>query len=121
MNADVKKKWVEALRSGEYKQGQGRLQRDGAFCCLGVLCDLHAKETGLKWMTHAEAFSPVWPYSSDGALVYIGRSAELPDEVVSWAGVEDSNPQVGAKAAYVWNDAEGKTFTEIADLIEEHL
>lgn len=41
MKADLKAKWLEALRSGKYEQGSGVL-RDNAdrFCCLGVLCDL---------------------------------------------------------------------------------
>ena len=49
MNTEIKKQWGAALRSGEYTQGTGRLKSfptiDGepAFCCLGVLCALHAK------------------------------------------------------------------------------
>lgn len=40
-----KKKWVEALRSGEYEQYTGELKHKyasggTAFCCLGVLQDL---------------------------------------------------------------------------------
>ena len=37
MPQELKEKWVEALRSGEYKQGLGVLQVGGRFCCLGVL------------------------------------------------------------------------------------
>jgi hypothetical protein len=40
MDAELKAKWVEALRSGKYKQTKNRLQRDGKFCCLGVLCEV---------------------------------------------------------------------------------
>ncbi len=41
MNRELKKRWVEALRSGQYKQGQKQLRPDAdTFCCLGVLCDL---------------------------------------------------------------------------------
>ena len=29
--------WLNALRSGEYEQGSGRLECDGKYCCLGVL------------------------------------------------------------------------------------
>lgn len=45
MNEDIKKDWVKALRSGKYSQGSGKLKihyRD-AFCCLGVLCEIHPK------------------------------------------------------------------------------
>lgn len=42
MNQKIKKAWVKALRSGEYKQAAGMLRTsllDGkyGYCCLGVL------------------------------------------------------------------------------------
>lgn len=40
MKADLKAKWIEALRSGEYEQASGQLRLDGAYCCLGVLCEV---------------------------------------------------------------------------------
>ena len=45
LKKNVKKAWVKALRSGEYKQGKERLCRQNAegeleFCCLGVLADI---------------------------------------------------------------------------------
>lgn len=45
MNQEWKTKWVEALRSGKYKQGKMQLRvvlPDGepGFCCLGVACDI---------------------------------------------------------------------------------
>lgn len=47
MNQEIKKRWVAALRSGDYKQGTGALRNaDNKFCCLGVLCDLHSKAHG---------------------------------------------------------------------------
>ena len=47
----LKRKWLAALRSGEYTQGRGFLARATGeeneageplheFCCLGVLCDI---------------------------------------------------------------------------------
>lgn len=46
MNKNVMKKWVKALRSGKYKQGQGLLkqtteQNTISHCCLGVLCEIY--------------------------------------------------------------------------------
>lgn len=43
MNKKFKAKWVEALRSGRYKQGDGMLRTKGPenkalYCCLGVAC-----------------------------------------------------------------------------------
>jgi hypothetical protein len=38
----TKEKWLAALRSGEYDQGIGMLEKNNQYCCLGVLqmvCD----------------------------------------------------------------------------------
>lgn len=47
MDAEVKQRWLEALRSGKYAQTRNALRRPLAedettegFCCLGVLCDV---------------------------------------------------------------------------------
>jgi hypothetical protein len=41
MTPEFKAQWLEALRSGKYKQGDSNLRGfDDAFCCLGVACDL---------------------------------------------------------------------------------
>lgn len=41
LNPEIKAKWLAALRSGKYEQGQSQLRpTDTEFCCLGVLCDL---------------------------------------------------------------------------------
>jgi len=37
MPKELKQRWVDALRSGKYKQAQGALKKDGGYCCLGVL------------------------------------------------------------------------------------
>jgi hypothetical protein len=46
MDAALKSKWVKALLSGDYKQGRGLLHddADNTNCCLGVLCEVVAKE-----------------------------------------------------------------------------
>lgn len=40
MDAELKAKWVEALRSGKYRQTRCKLHHTltDSFCCLGVLC-----------------------------------------------------------------------------------
>ncbi len=50
MKKVVKKKWVKALRSGDYDQGKHFLRHGGRYCCLGVLCDVQSKKalSGLK-------------------------------------------------------------------------
>lgn len=106
MKPEVKKKWVEALRSGQYVQGHKALriqQRDGSytFCCLGVLCDIHAKETGKEW--------------DDGNL-YMDHEASLPRTVRDWAGLDATN----SAGVSFYNDT-GDGFSTIANRIEGQL
>ena len=112
MNPQIKQKWVDALRSGDYKQGQNYLRTDNGFCCLGVLCDLYGKENNVEWN-----------------LVNNGQNYEfeefesyLPPFVVEWAGVEEDAPRINGEIGTLseLNDT-GSTFEQIADLIEEHL
>jgi hypothetical protein len=119
MNKEVKAKWVAALRSGKYEQGDGALLMDGKFCCLGVLCDLHAKETGLKWSVE------------EGAGCYLDDSELPPKEVAKWAGLTAEDPEVlidgVAQPISSHNDGrrdialDAKPFSVIADAIEEQL
>lgn len=49
MKKEIADKWIAALESGEYKQGQNVLRSDdGFYCCLGVLCELAVKEGVIK-------------------------------------------------------------------------
>lgn len=108
MNEAVKTKWVDALRSGEYKQGKGQLQtKSGNFCCLGVLCDLAVQEGVLDApeLIDGETFS---------GYRYEGEAALLPKSVQAWAG----NVRVGTLIDM--NDS-GKTFKTIARYIEKEV
>jgi hypothetical protein len=110
MNPQIKQKWVSVLRSGEYQQTQGRLRTDNGFCCLGVLCDLYGKEHNVEWEP-----------GCDNHYEFQGNNASLSLYVVEWSGLEGSNPYVdGGKTLSLLNDS-GKTFEEIADVIEEQL
>ncbi len=110
MNEIVKQYWVEALRSGAYEQGFNRLERNGEFCCLGVLCDL-AVSAGVTER-----------HETDGAITVFGSNAWLlPREVVSWAGLPDKDPIVANEALTYWNDEMQEGFGTIAHLIEEYL
>lgn len=102
MNETVKVNWLEALRSGKYKQGQCRLrQKDGSLCCLGVLCDVldpngwdDDDQYGYRWG---------WDVKS---------AAEVPSAVQKEIGLP------GQSTLMEMNDTEGKTFEQIADWIE---
>jgi len=58
LKKDVKKKWLKALRSGEYEKGIDRLvtvpymeetNDNYQFCCLGVLADVAVKDGAAGW------------------------------------------------------------------------
>lgn len=50
INPEVKKLWVEALLSGNYKQGMGIMRsKDNFFCIFGVLCDVFIKNVANKF------------------------------------------------------------------------
>ena len=117
MNDRVKGLWTAALRSNDYEQGKDYLQCDGLFCCLGVLCDLHAKETGISW--DAPGFEDDVCYSK-----YLEAYEFLPDEVIEWAGLESHNPRVaynGTQQSLSELNDDDKPFSLIADLIEQQL
>lgn len=133
MNPEVKSKWVAALRSGQYKQGQGRLRspQDG-FCCLGVLCDLAVKEKVAEWRytdPNPEANCGIWSCQVNGWND--SKNDVLPYGVSLWAGVFDMDDlfinEVGIDDTpdgqwITWlNDHYRLSFDELADLIEANL
>lgn len=136
IDPQVKQKWVDALRSGEYQQATGKLKSQEGFCCLGVLCDLYAKEhedAGWEYRGTDEPSDPTDYWYFDD------QSECLPESVAQWAGIEGLKYTVHVKVldedccydedeedVYCEVDVidlndEGSSFKRIADLIEESL
>ena len=114
MNPEIKAKWVAALRSGEYKQGTGQLRdTNDNFCCLGVLCNLHAQ-------AHPEIAA-----QQTDPEEYLDGKELLPFEVEKWAKLTRCSgsyvviDEVNLPLS-VHND-DGCTFAQIADAIEAQL
>lgn len=105
MNPEVKERWLSALRSGDYSQARGQLKNQLGYCCLGVLCDLHAVATGGAW----------------NGVNYLHHGCSLPVAVQDWAGLDDDDPMVGQCRASYWNDKVNYSFYNIAYLIDEYL
>lgn len=119
MNENAKK-WVEALRSGEFKQATGHLRTQSGHCCMGVLCELFMREGGSLHVENCGGISGATFFDNDATL--------LPKKVQRWAGLKDwkgrfltNTPDNGdvktADCLTAINDR-GATFAEIADLIE---
>ena len=115
MNKEIKARWVEALRSGNYKQGRYNLRRGNFYCCLGVLCDVVKDEVNYDWLPLQDSI---------GTFYRFDRADEvLPDSVASYADLEIS-PKVtfdGKEEICITaiNDDTDLTFDDIADLIEK--
>ena len=106
-------KWVKALRSGDYKQGTGKLIGSGEpyYCCLGVLCDI---STLGSWDTES-----CFAYKTDGKNTLY--DSLLPQTVINWAGLNSGNgnrTDDPANSLARLND-NGTSFAKIADIIEE--
>ena len=58
LTKEQKAEWIAALRSGDYKQGQGRLHRedDDSYCCLGVLAHVCAFNSGSASYLRPESY-----------------------------------------------------------------
>jgi hypothetical protein len=117
IDPEVKQKWLEALRSGKYKQGRYGLrhtvdntdlngEKYDAFCCLGVLCDVvqsnawtPKKDAPAYWLHNNESSTTVGYDIRDS----IGLASAAIDNLIHL------------------NDSFKKDFKEIADWIEENL
>ena len=115
MNEEPKKKWVEALRSGDYEQGRCAMHREDKFCCLGVLCDVHRQEENGESDAWVEE---TWEENRS----YCRASTLLPIEVCKWAGFNSANPTIeinGKIDTIATHNDTGQSFEVIADAIEE--
>lgn len=130
-NQENIRKWVEALRSGEYRQGKGYLQTgDGRFCCLGVACEISGLVEVAPPPERVTAKTGEFYTGGGERLAYINPTDEsdwsrvvLPVAVQDWLGLDRDNPYLtwgdDRREAANLNDEFDLSFSEIADLIEE--
>lgn len=124
MDAELKKKWLVALRSGDYMQGNDvlRTKADG-YCCLGVLCNVIDPT---RWQL-APKYDHYYAYRfGDGDDTRLD-STEIPTNDRDWYGISFDN----MNQLMVMNDGGrlrpddsvilSQTFEQIADWIEENL
>lgn len=116
-NKELVKQWVEALRSGKYRQTTSRLRKkleNGyGHCCLGVLCEVIKPLIPELDLLSLEENLENGAYPSYTALKhlltnYLGHqpiSVQMPDNRLC--------------AVYTLNDELQMSFNEIADLLEQ--
>lgn len=127
MNPERKAEWLTALRSGEYEQGAGYLNRNSKFCCLGVATDLAVKAGLGAWQMGINTEFGVHDFIPADGTHERGECGLLPREVARWLGIESTNPAVevgdfrALRRLTVLNDEHKLSFDEIAELIEEQL
>ena len=103
MDKKIAKRWVKALRSGEYRQGIGQLRdRNDQFCCMGVLCNIHAYD-------HPKIAAR--QITREG---YMGVNGMPPSQVRDWASMRGNSLETLAEL----NDTSKWSFKKIADYIE---
>jgi hypothetical protein len=118
-----RKLWIDALRSGDYKQATSQLRYEDGFCCLGVACDLWMKSGDAPKFVQWEGEYFVYRELEDGEDPDSTRnqiSNILPDEVRDWLGLRTNCGYYGpypTVALTSVNDS-GTDFNEIADIIE---
>lgn len=113
------KKWIAALRSGEYKQGRQKLLTpEGGFCCLGVACDLYRKETGEgQWRVDGLSGNNIFVVNGEYSVYW------TPETIKEWLGLKTERGMFYDDAGEeqnltILNDGAGLSLEEIAKVIE---
>jgi hypothetical protein len=114
---------VDALRSGEYEQAQGKLRTEFGgvgYCCLGVATKI-ALDNGLEVENISDPNDRLQGQPWDQTYQV------MCPVVADWYGFESGNPTlvgwapsgqfVSDQAAH-WNDDHGANFARIADMFE---
>lgn len=130
MNPEIKELWVNALTSGDYKQGQCYLSTSEGdrteYCCWGVLSDLAVK-AGITTVddTKVESYRGEVTLRRYGSVLDTHSARYPPREVLEWAGIDTDVPvHLGVPPTVNkladWND-DSKSFKWIAAYIKRYL
>lgn len=113
MDAKLKRKWLKALRSGEYRQGRGQLVTgDGKnFCCLGVLADVMGCEWQESEMDCDSSLVPILPKDR----------RPLAPRGEDWLSAKKTGLSHKKQEQLAGMNDEGASFKQIASFIEAAL
>lgn len=114
---EIKDMWIEALLSGNYKQGKKCLCRSGKegdeFCCLGVLCD---QLDSSKWTGNSGVRYYLFGLSSTAYLLPVDIIYSIKTDGKEFIEIEEALLYLADEM----ND-KGKSFAEIAEYIQKNL
>lgn len=112
-----KKRWISALRSGEFKRATGTLEKTSpkgrviGHCCLGVACVIQGV--------------PQEAYQGDGSISRkMAKIARFPIPDVINSDITQLKDRDGQSAVDIlidMNDKKGGSFIKIANWIEKNL
>lgn len=115
MPADIKRKWLKALRSGDFSQTKNALENKDGNCCLGVLCRVLEVPV-----------TPAPEHDNSGRTYFAGAAGYLPPSILEQIGLTDEDQHT---LSYL-NDGnyseangkdKGKSFKTIARIIERNI
>jgi hypothetical protein len=129
MSAEIKEKWLSALRSGEYQQGRKALcDGNGGYCCLGVLqmvvsgkCEREALHPG----NYERVPTMAWLDANNIKFMYpmpVGQELWVDSEYRRSPFIRMQENISGTRCSTVVNvtalNDDGYDFLEIADILE---
>ncbi len=128
MDSNLKTKWIEALRSGEYSQATEKLhdENNGGYCCLGVLCKVMGAEFGpgaTEYDDHGQMVFQEFDHVPvlNGRVLSSGDDEELKKSLCVSIGIPDQSRLVQMNDGNTEHGIKQHSFAEIADYIEENL
>ena len=116
-----RKKWLDALRSNNFKQTKSALKDEEGYCCLGVAC--HISDLGF-WKF--DEYNDNYNFHVKGTDET--NNSVLPPIVTDWLGITDNTGSYRGPTQHeddehmneclASDNDTGSTFEEIADIIE---
>jgi hypothetical protein len=108
MKKKIMQQWVNALRSGKFKQTKNKLHSPAlnSYCCLGVLCEIAAKKGICKKQGKYFDFC----------------DQTLPTKVLEWSGIKSHEGAYNYNnlSLIELNDLAKQNFGQIANIIERN-
>src|SRR5690242_8245480 len=108
MRQDIALDWADRLESGKYPQGRFALQRNGMFCCFGVLAEMAVEAGAIEKTPKAHWAGEEYAYDGDAC----GVTAN----VQKWSGMVGTEGKLDEETNLMDMNDTGFSFVEIAKI-----